>query len=69
MVGYEEYMQVGIRVDSLKNEVRRWETLLSNLDENGVHKETCIVYSVNAVKDRILDLEIEIEKLERIMDE
>ena len=67
-LSYGDYMKTGLKMDRLQQESKNIESIITQLNENGAHKITGIMYdyfTLRANKDKI---DQEIKYLDSVMD-
>ena len=67
-LSYGDYMKTGLKMDRLQQESKNIESIITQLNENGAHKTTGIMYdyfTLRANKDKI---DQEIKYLDSVMD-
>lgn len=67
-LSYGEYMKMGIKIDRLQQESRQIEQIIKQLNENGAHKVTGIVYDYYTLVNNKHKIDAEIKHLNSVMD-
>lgn len=68
-LSYGEYMKTGIKIDRLQQEAKQIENILKQLNENGAHRVTGIVYDYFTLTKNKDKIEQELKYLNKIMDD
>ena len=67
-LSYGDYMKLGLKIDRLQQESRHIEQIIKQLNENGAHKVTGIVYDYSTLVSNKDKIDQEIKQLDAIMD-
>jgi len=67
-LSYGDYMKTGLKMDRLQTESRQIESILKQLNENGAHKVTGIMYDYFTLVNNKHKIDQEIKYLDSIMD-
>ena len=67
-LSYGEYMKLGLKIDRLQQESRQIEQIIKQLNENGAHRITGIVYDYYTLVNNKHKIDAEINHLNKIMD-